>query len=100
MTTKSEFWANGYDDGYEGRPLDTPPVPGTSAFYDYLAGYEDGATDSWNEYDVAETEDDYDVYGDESEPEMSLQFEHDSAMTSIGWGTDEDYGYFGGDEDY
>jgi hypothetical protein len=24
--------------------------------------------------------------------------DHDSAMQSVGWGTDEDYGYFGGDE--
>ena len=24
-----------------------------------------------------------------------LDGDHDSAMTSIGWGTDEDYGYYG-----
>lgn len=24
--------------------------------------------------------------------------DHDSAMESVGWGTDEDYGYYGGDE--
>lgn len=26
--------------------------------------------------------------------------DHDSAMASIGWGTDEDYGFFGGSDDY
>lgn len=29
----------------------------------------------------------------------SMDGDHDSAMESAGWGTDEDYGYFGG-EDY
>jgi len=32
------------------------------------------------------------------EPDLDAQFEHDSQMESIGWGTDEDYGYYG--EDY
>jgi hypothetical protein len=36
----------------------------------------------------------------DDEPTMSLGYEHDSAMTSIGWGTDEDYGYYGDDYDY
>lgn len=35
---------------------------------------------------------------EDDEPFMSAQFEHDSAMTSIGWGTDEDYGYYGEDD--
>lgn len=43
-----------------------------------------GDSDLWDEGDM--------------EPDLDFQFEHDSAMTSIGWGTDEDYGYFGGDE--
>ena len=38
-------------------------------------------------------EDDADEYDD------SMDGDHDSAMESAGWGTDEDYGYFGG-EDY
>jgi hypothetical protein len=29
-----------------------------------------------------------------------LDGDHDSAMTSIGWGTDEDYGYYGDDGGY
>jgi hypothetical protein len=39
---------------------------------------------------VDEDEDDYDD---------SMDGDHDSAMRDAGWGTDEDYGYFGG-EDY
>ena len=40
---------------------------------------------------------------DQNEPpeddfDDSMDGDHDSAMTSAGWGTDEDYGYFGGDE--
>ncbi len=38
-------------------------------------------------------EDDADEYDD------SMDGDWDSGMTSAGWGTDEDYGYFGG-EDY
>jgi hypothetical protein len=38
------------------------------------------------------------VYDDE--PVIDFGYEHDSSMTSIGWGTDEDYGYYGGDDDY
>lgn len=29
--------------------------------------------------------------------DVPLDGDHDSTMTSIGWGTDEDYGYFGDD---
>lgn len=40
-------------------------------------------------YDAAEmAEEQYDDY---------MDGDHDSAMTSIGWGTDEDYGYYGED---
>jgi len=35
---------------------------------------------------------DYDDYNDD------MDGDHDSAMTSCGWGTDEDYGYFGEDD--
>lgn len=38
--------------------------------------------------------DDHDDFFNES-----MDGDHDSAMESAGWGTDEDYGYFGG-EDY
>lgn len=29
------------------------------------------------------------------EPDLDFGYEFDSAMESIGWGTDEDYGYYG-----
>lgn len=53
----------------------------------------DGYDDRW--YDEAEYADEF--YDDE--PDLDFAFEFDSAMASAGWGTDEDYGYFGG-EDY
>lgn len=34
---------------------------------------------------------------DEVEREDGMDGDHDSAMTSAGWGTDEDYGYYGDD---
>lgn len=34
------------------------------------------------------------------EPDLDFMTEHDTAMASAGWGTDEDYGYFGGDDFY
>lgn len=53
--------------------------------YDY-ASYDDGYYDDNEEYDI--WEDDYDD---------SMDGDHDSAMESAGWGTDEDYGYYGED---
>jgi hypothetical protein len=38
--------------------------------------------------------DDYHDYHDDS-----MDGDHDSAMTSCGWGTDEDYGHYGDDID-
>ena len=35
---------------------------------------------------------------DEDDYDDSMDGDHDSAMQSAGWGTDEDYGYFGYDE--
>lgn len=43
-------------------------------------------------------EEDLDWYDDEDYDD-SMDGDWDSGMTSAGWGTDEDYGYFGG-EDY
>lgn len=34
----------------------------------------------------------------DDEPDLDFGFEHDSSMMSVGWGTDEDYGYYGGDD--
>lgn len=41
----------------------------------------------------AEYYDTEEVYGDEYDDDMDG--DHDSAMASAGWGTDEDYGYYG-----
>lgn len=30
--------------------------------------------------------------------DVGFMYEHDSSMASVGWGTDEDYGYYGDDE--
>lgn len=37
--------------------------------------------------------------GSSSEPDESMDGDHDSSMASAGYGTDEDYGYYGGNED-
>lgn len=49
-------------------------------YNDFNEMVEDGADDFW--YDEADE---------------SMDGDHDSAMTSAGWGTDEDYGYYGDD---
>lgn len=41
---------------------------------------------------------DYSDYNDDEDYDDSMDGDHDSAMESAGWGTDEDYGYYG--EDY
>ena len=46
-------------------------------------------TDEWLDCGCLE---EYDVFED------GMDGDHDSAMTSIGWGTDEDYGFYGGEE--
>jgi len=49
-------------------------------------------------YDACEDESELD--GDElidSWEDDSMDGDHDSAMESAGWGTDEDYGYYGED---
>lgn len=55
--------------------------------YDEYDGFDEDEDDGWNEYDS--WDEDYDD---------SMDGDHDSAMESAGWGTDEDYGYYG--EDY
>ncbi len=70
-----------------------------SNYDDYDAFYgEDSASyhpdaDHEVESQFDEDEDEFDDYYDDS-----MDGDHDSGMTSAGWGTDEDYGYFG--EDY
>ncbi len=53
---------------------------------DYWAGDDD--LDNSGEIDWHDEDDD------------SMDGDHESALASAGWGTDEDYGYFGEDVDY
>lgn len=46
--------------------------------------------------DINDDDADFDWY--DVEPVLDEHFEFGSAMASAGWGTDEDYGYFGGDD--
>lgn len=39
-------------------------------------------------------------YEDRLLPGEDMDGDHDSAMSSAGWGTDEDYGYYGGDDGF
>ena len=54
----------------------------------------DDLEDNWDE-DDEEAEDDWDDSIDDS-----MDGDHESALASAGWGTDEDYGYYGEDVDY
>ena len=40
-----------------------------------------------------------DISADDNDYDDSMDGDHDSAMTSCGWGTDEDYGNFGENDD-
>jgi hypothetical protein len=78
----------------------------SSHFSDYSADYRDAfygedssASHPDADHEVSSQFDDtadhdcgHDDYYDDS-----MDGDHDSAMTSCGWGTDEDYGYFGDD---
>lgn len=71
--------------------------------------------DPENSYEDDEMNPDYDDHDDfhygedisaddienmwDEEGDESMDGDHDSAMTSCGWGTDEDYGYFGENDD-
>jgi len=75
---------NAYDDDFE-LPSDDPIYDDHNDFYlsdpDDDVNNEDGERDVWD-----------DSYDD------SMDGDFDSAMRDAGWGTDEDYGYYG--EDY
>jgi len=71
--------------------------------FDPENSYEDDNVDyNYNDHD--------DFYGDDLDADEmidqwddnyddSMDGDHDSAMTSCGWGTDEDYGYYGDDRE-
>ncbi len=67
--------------------------------YDPDNSYEDDMNyDDYNDFNEMVEDRADDFYDD------SMDGDHDSAMESVGWGTDEDYGYYGDDtpmyEDY
>jgi hypothetical protein len=61
----------------------------------------DSLYDPDNSYDddIVDNEDDCN-YDDDNDFNESMDGDHDSAMTSAGWGMDEDYGDYGSDNDF
>ena len=60
-------------------------------FADYC-DYLDGALDEHEEVDTDES------YWDEVDPWEAMDGDHESGLASAGWGTDEDYGLYDGDD--
>ena len=54
--------------------------------------HDDFYSDDSDPDDDGDYDSDYDIWDEDDE---SMDGDHDSAMTSAGWGTDEDYGHFG-----
>ncbi len=68
----------------------------------YVVVFEDvGGPYLWEEsmLDLIYTYADVDVDSDEDGYDDSMDGDHESALASCGWGTDEDYGGYGGGED-
>lgn len=70
----------------------------------------DSTNEGWNEeYGMGNDYDDHEDFHEQivehydenygEDYDDSMDGDHDSAMTSCGWGTDEDYGYFGENDD-
>ena len=68
---------------------------------------EDGMVSNFTDYHYDYSDDFYgdDIKADDMTEQWdddyddSMDGDHDSAMTSAGWGTDEDYGYYGDDRE-
>jgi hypothetical protein len=92
MTTTNAY-DQGYIDGYDGNDMAHQDGATAAAYH---AGYQDGA-----EQYVIDSEDE--DYPDEYNDDDGLTDAEADAMTlaGAGWGTDEDYGYYGeNDFDY
>lgn len=59
---------------------------------------EDGMASNFMDYHY-DYHDDFYSDDEDNDYDDSMDGDHDSAMTSCGWGTDEDYGYYGDDID-
>lgn len=94
MMNPSEFYSNGRDAGYYGDDIHGHTyAPGTYAYSEWYAGYADGA-DAWCAEQEARDEAEW------SDDDGLTDVEADAmTLASAGWGTEEDYGYYG-DSDY
>jgi hypothetical protein len=88
------------DNSYEDDEMFTEPNDSDVPFVEYL--YDDH-NDFWglpeNELNELQDEEDEENDWDDSYDD-SMDGDHDSAMESAGWGTDEDYGYYGDDTNF
>ena len=69
--------------------------------YDYSDDFY-GENEDYNDYYIEENdayEDDEDENEDVDSFDDSLDGDHESGLASCGWGTDEDYGYYGDDRE-
>jgi hypothetical protein len=91
------------DNSYEDDDMVVEHDPSDALLAEYL--YDDH-DDFWglpeNELDeIRDQMNEDEGYDDDDDYDDSMDGDHDSAMESAGWGTDEDYGYFGDyGEDY
>jgi hypothetical protein len=61
---------------------------------DYIDSYWESLHEIPDDYDNDDNGDD-----DPNDLDESMDGDHDSAMRDAGFGTDEDYGYYGGNDD-
>jgi len=94
------------DNAYEDDDMVVEHDPSDALLAEYLY---DNKEDIYMDNDT--NYDDYnDFYGDVTAEDLengwddsyddSMDGDHESALSSAGWGTDEDYGYYGEDVDY
>lgn len=88
-----QAYALGHDAGYNGTPVDFTDIS-DDVLAAYRNGYEDG-TDHW----LADGMPDEPEPEDDREDDDGLTDAEADSMTlaGAGWGTDEDYGYYGED---
>jgi hypothetical protein len=85
------------ENSYEDDEMFTEPDESDVPFAEYLYDdYNDFYGEALDYEDYNDDVEDDDVWDDSYDD--SMDGDHDSAMESAGWGTDEDYGYYG--EDY
>ena len=93
-----DVYKSGYAFGYQGLEVTRNPYPSDSEeFHAWDLGHIDGETDAetdyYNEFDADSDYDEWDC-------DDSMDGDFDSAMSSAGFGTDEDYDHCNDDCDY